>query len=57
MIFGKTLKQKAINRSKIWFAWYPVILDGGQTVWLQKVKRKVEPFGDCTLLYSYYKLS
>jgi len=47
MIFGKTTEQmeaevqeylRELQKGYIWFAWYPVQLDNGRWIWLEKVR-------------------
>jgi hypothetical protein len=49
MIFGKTYEQKckekqvyleSIKDGYVWFAWYPIIENHGQILWLEKVMVK-----------------
>lgn len=55
MKWGKTHNQRMNERDKVkwdsfmprdWFAWYPVMVQDGRTVWLQKVMyRKTQVLG------------
>ena len=42
MIYGKTTQELLDEacRWKPWFAWYPVCLDDGRRVWMERVERR-----------------
>ena len=61
MILGKTyLDKRNIKKYKndVWFAWYPIQLEDGRWIWLQKVKRFLtSSISGRMLWYKYYLLS